>query len=88
MTMYLRNKRDGFIYEWNEILSKNPLCEEVTEEEAYPERFVPAIIAEKAEEKRGRKKREPINLHTDDVPTEPSYTNPELNAEASRGLTK
>ena len=38
---YLRNRNDGFIYEWNEILAENVLCEEVTEEQAYPERFEP-----------------------------------------------
>lgn len=36
---YLRNRRDGTIYEWNPILAENPLCQEVTPEEAYPERF-------------------------------------------------
>jgi hypothetical protein len=37
---YLKNKTDGTIYEWDEILAANPKCEEVTEEEAYPERFL------------------------------------------------
>ena len=38
---YLRNRRDGTIYHWNEILAENILCEEVTEEEAFPEKFIP-----------------------------------------------
>lgn len=41
MTRFLRNKVDGTIYDWNEILAVNPKCEEVTEEQAYPERFAP-----------------------------------------------
>jgi len=77
---YLRNKADGFIYEWHPILAKNPKCEEVTEEQAYPERFVTAAV-EKA--KRRAKK---ISLETDDIPEEPVYTSPELSADASRNL--
>ena len=47
---YLRNIKDGFIYEWNEILASNPLCREVTEQEAYPERFITPAVEEKIEE--------------------------------------
>jgi hypothetical protein len=32
---YLRNKNDGFIYGYNEILAANPDVEEVTEAEAF-----------------------------------------------------
>lgn len=77
---YLRNKNDGFIYEWHEILAKNPLCEEVTEEEAFPERFMTPAV-EKA--KRRAKK---IELVADDNLTEPVYSSPELSADASRNL--
>jgi len=77
---YLRNKNDGFIYEWHEILAKNPLCEEVTEEEAFPERFM-TVAVEKA--KRRTKK---IELVADDNLTEPVYSSPELSADASRDL--
>lgn len=77
---YLRNKNDGFIYEWNEILSKNVLCEEVTEEEAYPERFLTPSV-EKAKRRTKR-----LELSTDDIPEEPVYTSPELSADASRDL--
>ena len=35
--------------------------------------------------RKGRK-RKGVDLHTDDIPEEPEYSNPELNAEASRGL--
>jgi hypothetical protein len=77
---YLRNKKDGFIYEWNPILAKNPLCEEVSEQEAYPERFVTPVV-----EKAKRRMRK-IDLTTDDIPEEPAYSSPELSADASRGL--
>jgi hypothetical protein len=74
---YLRNKNDGFIYEWNEILADNPLCEEVSEQEAFPEKFVP-------KPQKGRKAA--LSLETADIPEEPFYTPPELAAEATRGL--
>lgn len=77
MARFLRNKRDGFIYDWNPILAENPICEEVTEEQAYPERFVPKT-------QKGRKSK--LALETEDVPEEPVVINEELNIEASRGL--
>ena len=81
---YLRNRKDGFIYEWDAILAKNPLCEEVTEEEAYPERFVKPEAVEKAKRTRRRTKKT-LDLETKDVPEEPVYTIPELAEEAKRG---
>jgi hypothetical protein len=77
---YLRNKKDGFVYEWHPVLANNPLCEEVTEQEAFPERFVTPAV-EKA--KRRTKK---LDLGTDDIPEEPAYSSPELSADASRDL--
>ena len=77
---YLRNKNDGFIYEWHPVLAKNELCEEITEEEAFPERFMTAAV-EKAK-KRAKK----IELVADDNLTEPVYSSPELSADASRDL--
>jgi hypothetical protein len=84
MPRYLRNKKDGFIYEWDAILDKNPSCEEVSEEEAFPEKFLKPAVVEKV--KRGRKKKGELNLSTDDIPEEPLYTSPELAADASRRL--
>ena len=46
---YLRNRVDGFIYEWSAQLAAHPKCEEVTEEEAYPERFIKAVMAGRPE---------------------------------------
>lgn len=78
---YLRNKNDGFIYEWHPVLAKNELCEEITEEEAFPERFAPPAVMEKA-----KKRTKKIELVADDNLTEPVYSSPELSADASRDL--
>ena len=72
---YLRNKVDGFIYEWHPILATNPKLEEVTEEEAFPERFIPP-------EARGRVSA--IKLETSTIPEPPPIVNQELGREAGR----
>ena len=81
---YLRNKKDGFIYEWHEILATNPLCEEVTAEQAFPEHFVKPEVVE--EVKKARIKRKSTLDMTTELPSEPDTTMPELAAEAARGL--
>jgi hypothetical protein len=88
VTRYLKNRKDGWIFEWDAILAKNPNVFEVTEEEAYPERFIPAEAVEKVDNRRGRKRKEEeqLALWTDDIPEPPGYSNPELSAEASKGL--
>jgi hypothetical protein len=86
MTRWLKHRTDGTIYEWDPILDKHPKLIEVTEQEAFPERFVPVAAIEAVEKKRGRKPRATLNLHTDDIPKEPEYSNEELNREATRGL--
>ena len=54
MTRWLRHKADGTIYEWDKYLDKHPKLEEVSEEVAFPEKFLtPAIksrVAQFAEE--------------------------------------
>lgn len=79
-TMYIRVKKDGFIYDYNEILAKNPDCEIVPEEIAYPERFMPP------EAPKRKKRGAALDLSTADIPESPPYTSPELAEEASRGL--
>jgi len=82
---YLRNKKDGFIYEWHPILAANPLCEEVTEEQAFPERFMGKAPVKKARAR--RKKDQPeLDFSTDDIDEQTSYTPEEIKAEASKGL--
>lgn len=73
---YLRNIKDGTIYEWDPILAENPLCEEVSEEVAFPERFVPKT-------QRGRKSK--LELGVGELP-EAALGNPDVDAEASRGI--
>jgi hypothetical protein len=83
--MYIRVKKDGFIYKYDEILAKNPDCEIIPEEIAYPERFVkPEVVEEvvKTRKKRGYG----LTLDTRDVPEEPEYANTEVNEDASRKL--
>jgi hypothetical protein len=86
--MYIRVKADGFIYDFNPILAKNPECEVVPEEIAYPERFIPPAAAQRVAvaAATGRKKKGALDLSTDDIPEAPPYTPAELAEEASRGL--
>jgi len=82
---YLRNMVDGTIYDWHPILANNPKCEEVTEEEAYPERFVNSATVKKVRKRRASTNTK-LDLTTTDIPDDPVYTLDELNEEASRGL--
>lgn len=88
--MYIRVKKDGFIYDYNEILAKNPACEVVPEEVVFPERFVPEHVAERVEApekpKRAVKRKAALDLTTADIPEAPPYTSPELAEDAARGL--
>ena len=38
---WLKHKLDGTIYGYTSVMAKNPAVEEVTEEQAFPERFIP-----------------------------------------------
>ena len=87
---WIRVKKDGFIYPYNDILAKNPECEVVSEEVAFPEKFITPEVKEaiaKHTEKptRGRQRRAALDLSTA-VPETPVYTPPELAADASRGM--
>lgn len=88
--MYIRVKKDGFLYDYNEILAKNPGCEVITEQEAFPERFVPAHVADRVKTpgnpKHTTKRKAALDLSTADIPEAPLYTPPELAEEAARGM--
>jgi hypothetical protein len=89
--MYIRVKSDGFIYDFNPIMAKSPDCEVISEEIAYPERFIPPAAAQRiAEEDKptGRKKKSALDLTTAEIPEAPPYTSPELAEEAARGMPK
>ena len=77
--MYIRVKKDGTIYPMHSVLAKNPLCEVVPEEIAYPERFMPP---------KASKRKSKLDLKTEDIPEERAYTSPELAEEAARGWPK
>jgi len=74
---WLKNINDGEIYGWDDILAKNPKCVEVTEEEAFPEKFMT---------KTQRKRKPKVNLETKELPEEQNTFSVELSEEASRGL--
>lgn len=64
------------IFEWNAILARNPDVEEVTEQEAYPERFAPVDLA---------KRKAAVDVSVPEaVTTPPPDVAPELLVEASK----
>jgi hypothetical protein len=85
---YLRNNNDGFIYEWNPILAANSACEEVSEQELFPERFITPVVEEQIEQvvKTRAKRKSKLDLATEEVPEAPLFSSEELNIDASRGL--
>lgn len=76
MKTYLRHKSKGTVYEYNSFLADHPSIEQVTEEQAFPERFEPKVA-------KGRKPK--VSLTTTDIP-EPPISNDmaELNDELTR----
>jgi len=76
---WLKHKIDGTIYGWDEFLSQDSLCEEVTAEVAFPEKHKP-----KAQARRKPK----LKLDTAEIPEQPPKDNVELNMEASKGVPK
>lgn len=75
---YLRSKNNGVIFEYTERLAANPNVEEITEQEAYPERFAPVDISK-------RKPTIDITIPEEVVKPAPEVA-PELIAEASRPM--
>lgn len=73
---FLRNKVDGYIHAYTDILAANPKIEEVSAEEAFPEKFIP-------ENHKGRKAK--VNMETEETPKAPKGK-ATLNEEASRGV--
>ena len=77
-TKFLKHKLNGRIYSYHKHLAENPDFFEVTEEQAYPERFVP-------EKQKGRKSS--VKLDTKEVPEEPKGSE-DLDDELTRSLAK
>ena len=83
--MYIRVKKDGFLYEYNEYLARNPGCEVIPEEIAFPERFVKPEVVEKVVKTR-KKRGYGLKLDTDNIPEEPETSNADIDHDASRNL--
>lgn len=80
---YIRVKADGFIYDYNETLAKNPACEVVEEAVVIP----PQAVVEEVVAKRGKRKAA-LDLSTADIPEPHPHTPPELAADAARKWPK
>ena len=83
---YLKSRKDGTIFEWDPILADNHSLYEVTEEQAFPERFIPTEAIAAVAGKRTRQSKGKLDLHTDAIPEPPEEENEALNEDASRGL--
>jgi hypothetical protein len=83
---YLKSRKDGTIFEWDPILADNPSLYEVTEEQAFPERFIPVEAIAAVAGKRTRQTKAKLDLHTETIPEPPEEVNVALGEEASRGL--
>ena len=81
--VFLRHKLTGYIHGWTAILATNPIVEEVSEEVAFPERFL-------TKTRKSRKKKSKLDLATDEKvvtkATPGKADKSELNAEASVGI--
>lgn len=85
--MYIRVKKDGFIYPYNELLAKNPGCEVIAEEIAYPENFVKPEVVEKVTRARRKRKYDVSkNLEVSETQEEIYAGNPDINIDASKDL--
>ena len=69
---YLRHIEKGTIYNWTPVLAQHSSVVEVSEEEAFPERFAPKIV---------KNRKAKVDLHTDDIPEPPKVENMDINAE-------
>lgn len=79
MTQHIRLKMTGEIFDYHPVLAQNPACEVVSEEDAFPERYMPAGT-------KRRRRTSKLNFTTEDIPEAPPYTSPEINIDASRNL--
>jgi len=80
-TRYLKSKKDQTVYVWHELLVKHEELYEVTEQEAFPERFLP-------DSAKTRSSTLADKLDTPDRVIEGATTgtSPELAKDAAKGL--
>ena len=81
---WLRHTEDGFIYGWTEDLAKHPKLREVSEEEAFPEKFVPAETVTRIT--KGRAK--PVKVEAPVVPEKPLMNTEEILASMAPAQTE
>lgn len=86
MNKYLRVCGTDIIYPYNAILAANPNCEAVSEEEAFPEQFMPPA-AKKYRTHKTAALQEALSTPVDALEA-PHITDPALAAEAARGWPK
>ena len=75
---FLKHKLHGRVYTYHKHLAENPDFYEISEEEAFPERFIPKA-------QRGRKAK--VDLKTEKIP-KPPKGNEDLDAELTKDLEK
>jgi hypothetical protein len=93
---WLRNKLDGTIYEWNEILAENAKCEEVEDAMLYPDAYVKVASqapqfeeqAPKPKNKGGRPRRDLGLEEMVESQTPPPFSNEDFNVEVGKGWPK
>lgn len=83
---YLKSRKDGTIFERDDILAARSDMYEVSEQEAFPERFIPVEAVESVAKKRGRQRHVALDMSTANIPEPPVQVNDALNADASRDL--
>jgi len=77
-TRFLKHRLNGRVYSYHKYLAENKDFYEVSEQEAFPEKFMPA-------KQKGRKSG--LSLETPDVP-EPPEGSEELNEQLTKDLEK
>lgn len=76
MIKYMRSRANGVVFPWNERMAKNPNVEVISEQEAFPERFIPEAF-------KGIPQRVDISIPKEVVEAPPQVA-PELLQEASK----
>ena len=93
---WLRNRVDGTIYEWNEILAENAKCEEVSDMLLFPEAYVRTasqmpVFEERVNESTKKRGRKPKDLGVDEMvesQVQPPFSSDDFSLDASKGLPK
>lgn len=78
---YLKSKKHGDVYIWHELTAKNEDLYEVTEQEAFPERFMP-----ESAKTRSSTLADKLATPDQDIEKATTGTPPELSKDAAKGL--